>query len=335
LRAGVEAKGDTTSGNKDDAFGKGTSENDAVPTIVSGSIPPNKSDLTNFGVLTENGPGGGYLALFWSRVQEPSGTTNMDFELNRIYCDPVHPTDTTCADNGKGKRVTPLRSAGDKLIGYDLSNGGTTPIITLRNWNGSSWDAPVMISEGTNPDAIGAVNTAAITAGNSGGIGALDPYTFGEAVISFEALFGETCGRFGSAYLKSRSSDSFNAEIKDFVAPEQVQISNCLATISTEQRFYPNDSATISATDSTPQGTVTFQLFGPDDLGCDGPVIYSAANVALDINGTAATSNTNVAVKDSGTYSWKVTYNGGGDGKHDAVPGTCGSETFTLGVNNG
>jgi hypothetical protein len=36
-----------------------------------------------------------------------------------------------------------------------------------------------------------------------------------------------TCTAFGSAFLKSRSSSSFPAEVKDFIAPQPVNISNC------------------------------------------------------------------------------------------------------------
>lgn len=51
--------------------------------VVSGQIPPQKSDLTHFSVaLVEPAAGGRYLELFWRRVQEPNGTTNMDFEFN-------------------------------------------------------------------------------------------------------------------------------------------------------------------------------------------------------------------------------------------------------------
>jgi hypothetical protein len=88
FRSGVNAKNDKASGTGDDAFGPGTAENDVTPTIVSGSIPPNKSDLKAFGLYSEVGeataanPTGKFLELFWSRVQNPSGTTNMDFELN-------------------------------------------------------------------------------------------------------------------------------------------------------------------------------------------------------------------------------------------------------------
>ena len=55
-----------------------------MPTVVDGSIPPNKSDLLTFGGYLETNPAGDrFLNIFWHRVQEPNGTTNMDFEFNQ------------------------------------------------------------------------------------------------------------------------------------------------------------------------------------------------------------------------------------------------------------
>src|SRR4029453_5517222 len=53
--------------------------------------------------------------------------------------------------------------------------------------------------------------------------------TFGEASIDFDALTGGSgaCSSFGSAYLKSRSSDSFTAALKDFIAPATLNLNNC------------------------------------------------------------------------------------------------------------
>jgi hypothetical protein len=68
FRTGVLAKNDTASGAGDESFGQGTAEDNPNPTIVDGSIPPNKSDLKAFGVFTENDE---FLELFWSRVQNP------------------------------------------------------------------------------------------------------------------------------------------------------------------------------------------------------------------------------------------------------------------------
>jgi hypothetical protein len=48
-------KADTASGPTDESFGQGTKEDTAVPTVVDGSIPPNKSDLKFFGLYQEGG----------------------------------------------------------------------------------------------------------------------------------------------------------------------------------------------------------------------------------------------------------------------------------------
>src|SRR5262249_20043732 len=58
----------------------------------------------------------------------------------------------------------------------------------------------------------------------------LPALTFGEAVInltSANVFPSGICEAFGSTFLKSRSSASFPAEVKDFVAPQPVNITNC------------------------------------------------------------------------------------------------------------
>jgi hypothetical protein len=276
LRSGVVAKNDTPSGSGDESFGNGTKEDTANPSIVDGGIPPNKSDLKAFGVYTEQGtvttqnPTGKFLALLWTRVQDPSGTTNMDFELNQRFCDG---TAANCATN----LVTPKRTPGDKLITYDFSNGGTVATISIRKWSGTAWGSPTVISGGANANAPGSINTSLIPANQAGSatngltaqLGPLDPRTFGEATISFSALFGQnTCGQFGSAYLKSRSSDSFTAALKDFVPPTRVSISNCAALTTNATQSVTigssiKDTATLSGATSNATGTIAFKLYGP------------------------------------------------------------------------
>lgn len=207
-------KADTTSGPTDESFGQGTKEDTAVPSVVDGSIPPNKSDLKFFGVYQEGGSSSGFLNLYWSRVQDPTGTTNMDFEFNQS---------TTISANG----MTPVRTAGDLLIIYDLAQGGTRPVLSLRSWTGSAWGPATDLTASNK--ATGSINTSPIPAGEADGLGAHSARTFGEAQLALSALFPNpnVCKSFGSAYLKSRSSDSFTAALKDFVPPEKVNISNC------------------------------------------------------------------------------------------------------------
>ena len=223
---------DKPTGATDDSFGQGTDEDDPIPSVTDGSIPPNKSDLTRFYVANEKVSGKDFLYLAWERVQDPSGTTNMDFEFNQS---------STLSSNG----VTPVRTAGDILIKYDLSNGGTTPSLGYHVWKTTAnqpgtnasceassklpcWDAVHSLS-GANFE--GAVNAAVVSdpippdAPRS-----LSVRTFGEAAINLtdSGIFpAGQCTSFGRAYLKSRSSDSFNSAIKDFIAPTSVNVNNC------------------------------------------------------------------------------------------------------------
>ena len=318
FRTGVLEKNDKASGTGDDSFGQGTAEDNPNPTIVSGSIPPNKSDLKAFAVyqeageITDDNPSGKYLELFWSRVQNPSGTTNMDFELNKELCDG---TVNHCANNGTAKKpvyVTPLRTTGDKLITYDLSKGGTVPSISIRTWGGSSWGAADLISDGANPLALGSVNTSLIPAGETGGLGSQDPYTFGEASIAFSALFGtDTCGAFGSAYLKSRSSDSFTSEIKDFVAPEPVSIANCASittsatpTVTVGENI--SDTATLSGVTATAGGTITFHLYSNDTCTTE----VSTGLSPVPVSGPNDYNSGNYKTTTVGTFYWIADYSG-------------------------
>ena len=61
------------------------------------------------------------------------------------------------------------------------------------------------------------------------------------------------CVNFGRAYLKSRSADSFSSELKDFIAPIPVSISNCsprpipnTATATADNASVASDNGTIT-----------------------------------------------------------------------------------------
>jgi uncharacterized repeat protein (TIGR01451 family) len=211
---------DKPTGKNDNAFGQGTKEDSPIPTVVFGSIPNNKSDLRRFYVASERVLSSDYVYLGWTRVQEPNGTTNMDFELNQS-------ADT----NSNG---TPVRSANDILVRYDLSQGGTNPQLSFHKWVTSGASSQCEASNsvpcwGTKRDLTNdvqaAINTTAVT--DIGG-GPLSARTFGEAAINLANFFeAGVCTNFGQAYLKSRSSDAFGSEMKDFIAPIPVEISTC------------------------------------------------------------------------------------------------------------
>jgi hypothetical protein len=246
---------DEPSGASDDSFGNGTKEDTAVPSVIDGSIPPQKSDLLNFGVyLEENSVGHRFLHMFWHRVQEPQGTTNMDFEFNKSE---------TVSSNG----VTPVRSAGDLLVQYDLAQGGTNPQLFLSTWTTTGTASAVCEATNKLPCwgkrvnlttallATGSINTSPIDSDDSDGLGDISPRTFGEATVDFDAIAGTGCAAFGSAYLKSRSSDSFTAAVKDFIAPAPLDISECGAILLSKTRKHA-----AAGTGDHPHANVGFTL---------------------------------------------------------------------------
>jgi hypothetical protein len=260
----------------------------------------------------------------------------MDFELNQKFCDPAA-NPTNCANNGSGVTPeTPLRTIGDKLITYDLAKGGTVPTISIRTWGGSVWGAPTVISGGANAQALGSVNTSTIAASGADGLGTnpsggLDPLTFGEASINFSAIFGGggACGTFGSAYLKSRSSDSFPAELKDFIAPERVNITNCtgitttLSASSITVGGSAHDSATLTGATSNAGGTVTYTVY--TDNAC---TLGARDAGTKTVSGGVVPDSNSLTFNTVGTFYWQAVYSG--DVNNAPSTSVCTSEVLVV-----
>jgi uncharacterized surface anchored protein len=117
-------------------------------------------------------------------------------------------------------------------------------------------------------DAVGSINTTPISAANADGLGALSARTFGEAQIDFDAFAGggTACVNFGSAYLKSRSSDSFTAALKDFIPPLTLNFSNC----GTVQVTKTDDGSPATLLDGAGFDLVT-DVAPLNDVGGPGP----------------------------------------------------------------
>src|SRR6266700_1623615 len=249
---------DQPSGGSDNSFGQGTKEDDPNTKVVTGSIPPNKNDLTRFYIGSEFANGDNFLYLAWERLVN-IGSANMDLEINQ------HPTPGfTGTTTGP---VALVRTAGDLLVTYDFGGSGT-PTLGLLKWVTSGaasqcfssnslpcWGNRVNLSAAGF--AEGAVNATTVTDPIASPSISLPANTFGEAAVNLTAagVFpAGTCEAFGSVFLKSRASASFGAEVKDFVAPVAINISNC-GTIVVKK-----------VTDPSPDPTSTsfpFTLTGP------------------------------------------------------------------------
>lgn len=319
---------DWPSGSLDNSFGNGTKEDSNTPTVVRGSIPPNKNDLSTFSIAWESPDTttSTYLYLAWTRVKN-NGSANLDFEINQNL-----PSFT----DGSTGSVAIGRRAKDLLIGYDFGGSGR-PVIGYQRW----------LTAATTGDSCAASNTYPCWGqkrdlSTNSAIGGVDPVTglFGEAAIDLVAagvLAPNECVNYGSAWVKSRSSSSFTAEVKDFIAPTEIDLSTCQEPEFDPDpawRLIPTITVTLKdlADDGNPSTIIEsrdqelriglYRYLGTCSSGNDETlVLYREYDVTA---GTIVDYEAVFAVDNSGgTAPW--TANGTGDG-FSITDGTTGYE---------
>jgi len=99
------------------------------------------------------------------------------------------------------------------------------------------------------------------------------------------------------------------------------------ATMSLGSSF--TDTATVGpkpASGATPTGTVTFNVYGPGDTTCTGPVLFTSTN-PLNPAGTTATSS-GFTPGSTGTYRVIATYSG--DANYSGSASACGDPTEAV-----
>lgn len=109
-------------------------------------------------------------------------------------------------------------------------------------------------------------------------------------------------------------------------------------TITTAQRYVPNDSATVTVGNSQGDlaGNVVFKLY--DNPTCSGTALYDSGNVSIasgtgsGANRTVSSSNT-TAYTVSKTFSWLVTYTSSNTRHNDAIS-VCDDEHSTMNIDN-
>jgi hypothetical protein len=326
--AGLNTGIDRASGSADNSFGQGTKEDNAAVTVVAGSIPPNKNDLSRFYEASSLGANGHtYLDLAWERLVN-IGNANIDFEINKATTAGFTSTLTG--------PLTLNRTAGDLLVSYDFGGSGT-PTLGLNFWltaaagntTGQCFSANALPCWGrhvTLSGAVseGAVNTVSITDPLQSGSPSLGVGLFGEAAIDLTGagVFAPgVCEAFGSAFVKSRSSSSFTAELKDFIAPIAVNIRNCGGI--TIHKVTVNGDSSFGYTTTGGLSPSTFSLSN------GGQQSYSAVQAG----NSSVTENLSTAQVAAGWSSQSLTCTATGTGTSASVSGATVSITMAAAGN--
>ncbi len=207
---------------------------------------------------------------------DPSGDSHVDVEFLQDevaldedpFCNDPGPDVTPCAFTG-------IRTVNDLIVSMDFVQGGGIGEVDVRKWDGTEYAfAGAAVGEGCNgADSICAVNNASTINGgdwpNFGSGGALvtdlEGNAFTEVGVDVTALIGgDPC--ITTLMGKTRSSQSFTAELKDFAGPSSFPI--CGANIS----IAPDDVNEVGQ-EHTFTVTVNKELGATETPAADGTIV--------------------------------------------------------------
>jgi hypothetical protein len=332
---------DTFSSTGDDSFKSGTKQDVACPVINTNKNPP-KDDFTDVASFNETNTDStsaqfGHAFLYGATIRvAPNGNADENIELNKG-------TSGFCP----GTTDQLQRSAGDKLIAIDYTQGGTVVTFRVFTWVTSgtcfvSNDLPPCW--GANPQdlsqnaAEGQVNQSPIAAADNKINGlALDTGQFAEFGVDLTAagiIPANSCQSFPQTLWESRASaSSFVSSIEDVSVEKHAIGSPCTSSVATNPQSstdnitftnLANGSTISSGTFVRDQATVTVNgvnIWGGNVdfylcksttstlTTCD-PAGANATQIGGDVavsNSSATATSTSTQVT-AGSYCWAATF---------------------------
>ncbi|HET7398187.1 MAG TPA: hemagglutinin [Intrasporangium sp.] len=206
--------------------------------------------------------------------------------------------------------------------------------------------SPVINLTGTGGAAAGGTITFKLYGPSDTACGAL-VYTSGAVTVSGNGTYNSPAPQFvpteaGTYHWVAVYSGSspntlgttHNADCTD--ANEDVAVTTVPSSLTSAQKWVPNDSVTVSAAAGSGPltGTVSFALYASADCaaGGDAAIYSTTATVSGASPQTVSTSNTTAQLA-SGSFSWLVSYDSMNNAQRD-IPPSC-HETSALTITNG
>jgi hypothetical protein len=330
----------------------------SFPAEVKDFVAPVPVDISNCGTIkihkvTENGDATfGYTT---TGGLSPS-TFNLSNGGTRDYGDTVPPGDYTVTEStvpsgwtlkklectAAGSGTSASTSVATATASITMAPQGVVD-CTYTNHTNVSPSITTSLSDSTV--SVGdAVHDSATLTGATAGAGGTVTYTvYSDNTCSTKVADGGTktvtngnvpdsdpvtFNNAGTFYWQAvYSGDANNNGATSDCTSEKLVVNPNTPGISTAQHVIPNDDATISGATTQAGGTITFNLYAPDDATCSGTPAYTQ-QVNVSGNGTYKTTNTTFVASDNGEWRWQVIYSG--DGNNAGATSACGVEHFTI-----
>jgi hypothetical protein len=253
----------------------------------------------------------------------PGSSDSRDSECFTV--NPVTPTLSTTA----GEDVTLGNAITDKATLGGTATQPASPVINLTGAAGSPAAGTITFKLfGPSDTGCGSQVTAATKVVNVSGNG------------DYNASYTPTAaGNYHWVAVYSGDSPNTNGITHNAACTdtnEDVTVTTVASSLSTAQKWVPNDSATVSApAGGNLAGTVTFKLY--TNGTCSGTAVYSEDVAVSGASPKTVNTSNSTAYTASGNFSWKVTYDSTNPAQRDipdSTPNLC-QETSALTIANG
>lgn len=342
-------------------------------TWTTSSVPA-KDDIPNAYAYAKKDSSGQLIIYVGAERLDPSGASHIDVEF---FQKPVGLDHSVPCPAGQVCHFTGQNTDGDLLVTMDFTNGGFFAGVTVRARQGNGYvDLATLNTQGCIIDgplagtvcAFSNGGTSKTSVGSSidGGpwdnfdnhgalITQLQPNAFTEWGVNVSELLKKNNLCFSTVQVKTRSSPSFTATLKDFALHE---FQRCEANAVTQIHRGRSDDTNHSTTDiqgqavsvgaevhdkaivtgsvgaPTPTGSVTFDRFA--NGSCTVPAVFSET-VPLSVvsapsgtdPGVAAAESATFTTTTSGSMSYLAVYSG--DSTYPTTTAACESLTVNKG----
>jgi hypothetical protein len=251
--------GDLSNSNQDSSFTPGQKQDTACPD-TTGHKNPAKDDFTHVASYSETNQTSGHTYLYGATIRyAPNGDASENVELKQ-------------GDNGTCTGSDLLaRTAGDKLIAIDYTQGGTQVDFSVLTWVTSGacyvgshtapcWGANV---ETLSDNAAEGLTNQSPIDGTDNDISGADLETgefaeFGVDLTAAEIIPANSCKSFPQTVWESRASgSSFVSTTKDIAVENHTIGNGCTSAVSTQMQSSSDNTtfASMANNDTLTSGT--------------------------------------------------------------------------------
>ena len=310
-------------GNKESAPGSWGLENQA------GGVTPGKSNILSGWSQADPQPADTFLYLAYERAAT-TGDTFLTFELNQVKGLWENPN----------KAMIPCRTTGDVLISYNVGGSSSVEVVLYR-WVTDEGKATVIAPDPTSHEcaekghfapAGGTAVAPPFEQGEMNFSGEISNFltdtanpptpakfaagSFGEAALNLTAIFENAnlgpCFAFGQMWMSSRSSESIDSQLQDYVGPIGISANSCAIS---GRKFDDANGSGVDSPSKPGLGGWTIQL-----LDSTGTKVLRTTTTASDGTYTfTGVGPGSYIVREVGQSGWTCDYPGTGSACHNVV----------------